>query len=123
MELTVTGTVITTDTQKGTSKSGREWQKKIFVVEFMEGTKQKHIAFEMFGEERINNNPVRKGQTVTVHYDIESTEWNSRWFTTCSAWKVEKFDGKTPTPTPEQPKVDLESVAQASSIDTSDLPF
>lgn len=121
MDLTVSGTVIATDTQKGTSKSGREWQKKIFVIEYTEGTSQKHIAFEMFGEDRINSNPVRKGQAVTVHYDVNSTEWNGRWFTTCSAWKVEKIDSKNlPEPTVQVP---LEVVAKASVDDLSDLPF
>lgn len=123
MDLTTTGTVIATDIQKGTSKSGREWQKKTFVIEFMEGTYQKHLAFEMFGEDKINNNPFRKGQTVTVHYDISSSEWNGRWYTACSAWKVEKFDGKVPTPEPEPEKIDLQTAASASDINTSDLPF
>lgn len=123
MDLTASGTVIATETQKGTSKSGREWVKKVFTIEFMEGTSQKHLAFELFGEDRVNNNPFKKGQAVTVHFDINSTEWNGRWYTACTAWKVEKFDGKMTKPEPEPVKVDLKTVASASQEDFSDLPF
>ena len=117
----VTGTVIFTDTQKGTSKAGRPWQKKVFVIEFMEGTYTKHLAFEMFGEDRIKNNPVRKGQTVTVSYDVESEEYNGRWYTSCSAWRVAPFDPKAPTTQPTQ--VSLSDAAAANLGDDSDLPF
>lgn len=119
----VTGTVIFTDTQKGTSKAGRPWQKKVFAIEFMEGTYTKHLAFEMFGEDRINNNPVRKGQTVTVSYDVESDEYNGRWYTTCSAWRVAPFDPNKPTTQPVAAPVSLSDAANANQGDNSDLPF
>lgn len=84
----ITGTVIHVDMQAGTSKAGKEWRKKIFVIEYNEGTYTKRLAFEMFGDERISANPVEKNDVVTVHYNVESTEWNGRWFTTASAWRV-----------------------------------
>ena len=115
----VTGTVIFTETQSGTSKAGRPWQKKVFAIEYMEGTYTKHLVFDLFGEERIKNNPFRKGQIVTVSYDIESSEYNGRWYTTCTAWRVAKFDPSAPNaPQPTQP-VSL----SAAATDASDLPF
>ena len=97
MNLTVTGTIISTDTQSGTSKSGNPWQKKMFTIEFLEGTFTKHLAFELFGEDKVKNNPFRKGQTVTVSFDISSQEWNGKWYTQLSAYRVEKFDPKNTT--------------------------
>jgi hypothetical protein len=29
-------------------------------------------------------------ETVTVHFDIESREYNGRWYTNIRAWKVDK---------------------------------
>lgn len=117
----VTGTVIFTDTQSGTSRAGRAWQKKVFVIEFMEGTYTKHLAFDLFGEDRINNNPFRKGQTVTVSYDVESEEYNGRWYTTCNAWRVAKFDPSTGRAEEPQP-VSLIATAIPHE-DKDDLPF
>lgn len=120
----VTGLVIHTDTQKGVSKAGREWQKKVFALEIVEGTRVKHMAFELFGDERISNNPFKKGQHVTVQFDIESTEWNGRWFTTLNAWKVEKFDPKAaseniiPSPQPQVPEI-----TQTALEANEELPF
>ena len=94
----VTGTVIHVDTQKGTSRAGKVWEKKIFVIEYLEGTVKKQLAFEMFGSEKIQENPFRNGQQVTVYFDIQSTEWNGRWFTSLSAWRVAK-PGTSSTPT------------------------
>ncbi len=95
----ISGTVIETNSQKGISKTtGRDWVCKNFIVEYMEGTSQKRLAFELFGEERIEANPFKKGQVVTVSFDIESMEWNGRWFTKLRAWRVRKFD---PTTTPD----------------------
>ena len=117
----VTGTVIFTETQSGTSKAGRPWKKKVFVIEFMEGTYTKHIAFELFGEERIDNNPFRKGQTVTVSYDIESEEYNGRWYTRCTAWRVAKFDPSASNTPQQVPPTPIGSTRVAD--DTTDLPF
>ena len=117
----VTGTVIFTETQSGTSKAGRPWQKKVFVVEFMEGTYTKRLALDLFGEDRINSNPFRKGQTVTVSYDVESNEYNGRWYTTCTAWRVSKFDPATGR-AEESQSVPLSSTAIPHD-DKDDLPF
>ena len=97
MNLTVSGTVIVADTQKGTSKAGKPWEKKTFTIEFLEGVTPKHLAFDLFGEDKIKNNPFRKGQTVTVSFDISSQEWNGKWYTQLSAYRVEKFDAKNPS--------------------------
>ena len=117
----ITGTVIYVDTQTGVSKAGNEWRKKIFVIEYNEGTYTKHLAFEMFGDERITANPVEKNDIVTVQYSIESTEWNGRWFTTVSAWRVSQANAliasgsnqKNTTPEP----IDI------ISNPSEDLPF
>lgn len=101
MNLNVTGTVTSVDTQTGTSKSGNQWQKKLFTIEYFEGTVKKTLAFELFGEDRINNNPFRKGQQVTVMFDVVSTEWRERWFTQLQAYRVSKFDSKSPKPNSE----------------------
>ena len=97
-----TGKVIHKELQSGLSRAGREWRNMILVIEFQEGTRSKNLAFNLFGDERIANNPFEKGQVVAVHYDVESSEYNGRWFTQCSAWKVEPVDQNQMAPMNEQ---------------------
>ena len=79
-------------TQGGTSKtSGKEWKLQAYVLETQEQYPKK-IHFELFGEERIKANPCQIDDIVTVSFDIESREFNGRWYTSIRAWRVVKGD-------------------------------
>jgi hypothetical protein len=73
--------------EEGTSNSGNAWTKTVFVVE-TDGQYPKKIAFELFNKKEIVDT-LRVGQPATVHFDVESREYNGRYYTACRAWKVE----------------------------------
>ena len=50
------------------------------------------VHFEVFGEDRIRQNPCDIDQIVTVSFDIESREFNGRWYTSIRAWKIQQGD-------------------------------
>lgn len=116
--------------QKGISKTtGKEWMLKTFVIETQEQYPRK-VAIEMFGEDRINNNPVEIDQLVTASVDVESREANGRWFTSVRAWKVAQGDTTTSAPAPEaqtaeQTQYAPEAPASVEPTSASDdnLPF
>ena len=85
----ITGKVIQVlPLQGGTSATtGKPWQVKTFIIETLEQYPRK-VAIEIFGEERIKENPAEIDQTVTASIDIESREFNGRWYTSVRAWKV-----------------------------------
>ena len=112
----VSGKVIFCDIYKGISKAGREWRKKTFVVEYMEGTKVKQVAFDMCGDDKIKDYPVECGQNVTVEFEVGSTEYNGRWFTTAHAQRVTLLDTPNSSPIPTPTPWDVTS-------STDDLPF
>lgn len=99
------GKVIQADIQKGTSASGREWQKKVFIIEYAEGTTPKRLAFEIFGEDNIKANSFRVGQKVTVYFEIECKEWNGRWFTSLRATRVTKLGDTSSTEDYKEPEM------------------
>ena len=114
MENQLTGTIKTIlDAQEGTSKAGKSWKKIEFVIENNEGYEGKAqiFAFEIFGEEKVDKflqfNSV--GKLVDVSYNIGCNEWNGKYFTSLSAWKV---FGAESTDSPEV-------VAEVESV----LPF
>lgn len=78
-----------TEVQEGESKAGKAWKKLGFVVETL-GEYPKNVYFTVFGEEKVNNfqkfNKV--GQEVEVSFNVESREYNERFYTDLQAWKV-----------------------------------
>jgi|TARA_B110000467_G_C18318262_1_gene483179 hypothetical protein len=89
LELNGTITVIS-DVQTGTAKStGNTWKKCGFVVE-TKGEYPKSVYFTVFGEEKVDNllkfNKV--GQDVDVSFNVESREYNGKYYTDLQAWKI-----------------------------------
>ena len=80
--------------QSGTSKAGNAWNKQEYVLETMEAYPKK-VCFILFGD-RANQYPMEVGDYVRVSFDIESREFNGRWYTDIRAWKAEKVDPNAP---------------------------
>lgn len=91
--------------QSGVSKTGNEWKKQEYILETIEQYPRK-VKFDIFGSDKVDQYTpiVVVGATLTVSVNIESREFNGRWYTDVRAWKVEQGDtrveGVTPAPTP-----------------------
>lgn len=72
----------------GISKAGNAWKKKEYVIENNEGQFPRKIAFTCFGDnaDKIN---LQVGQDVTIYFDIESREFNGRWYTDIRCWRAD----------------------------------
>ena len=90
--------------QSGTSsRTGNAWQLQSYVLETQEQYPRK-VCFEIFGEERIKNNPCNIDDLVTVSFDIESREFNGRWYTSIRAWRVQQGDQTAAQPAAAAPQ-------------------
>lgn len=90
-------------TQEGVSKStGNPWKSQSYILETIEQYPRK-VCFEIFGEDRIKNNPCNVDDVVTVSFDIESREFNGRWYTSIRAWRVQQGDTTANAAQPEAP--------------------
>ena len=78
----------------GVSRSGNAWKKKEYVLETQE-TYPRKVHFTCFGD-NADKIVLSVGQTATVSFDIESREYNGRWFTSIRGWKVDPADGEAP---------------------------
>ena len=98
------------DTKTGTSKAGKQWKKTSFVLETDEEYNNLY-CFEIFGEEKVDKflQWNGKGDTVTVDFNVSTSEWKGSYYTTLSAWKVFRDDNAT---------VETEELAKEG-----DLPF
>lgn len=76
--------------QQGTSqRTGNPWSLQSYVLETIESYPKK-VCFEVFGEDRIKANPCNIDDVVTVSFDLESREFNGRWYTSVRAWKIQQ---------------------------------
>ena len=127
--------------QEGIAKSGNPWKLQSYVLETQEQYPRK-VCFEIFGEEKIKNNPCQVDDIVTVSFDIESREFNGRWYTYIRAWRVQQgvvtaetqgvaapaaqtapqASAVQPMPAPQQP-ANVETFDAAAGDDGTDLPF
>ena len=77
--------------QEGVGRNGNPWRVQPYVLETLDQYPRK-VHFEVFGEDRIKQNPCELDQLVTVSFDIESREFNGRWYTSIRAWKIQQGD-------------------------------
>jgi len=81
------------DVEEIESKSGESYKKVLFVVETEEEFNNLY-CFEIFGEDKVDKfiqyNKV--GGVVDVDFNVKTNEWNGKYFTSLSAWKVFKAE-------------------------------
>ena len=85
--------------QEGVGRNGNPWKVQPYVLETLDQYPRK-VHFEVFGEDRIKMNPCDIDQLVTVSFDIESREFNGRWYTSIRAWKIQQGDMTQPGAAP-----------------------
>ncbi len=117
--------------QAGVSKAGNSWKKHEYVLETQESF-PKQIHFDFFGD-RADQYPLNVGDEIKLSFDIESREYNGRWYTSIRGWKAEKVTlGAAPAQQPAQPAAPDATAPVAApaapqpdfgSSATDDLPF
>ena len=114
--------------QTGTSKAGNQWKKQDFILE-TGGQYPRKVCVCLFGD-NVDKFPLQVGQSVTASVDIESREFNARWYTDVRAWNV-VYNGQqqgAPAPAPTataptaQPAAPATPTAQPPAA-ADDLPF
>jgi hypothetical protein len=103
--------------QSGMGKKG-PWKKQEFILE-TQSQYPKKVCLSVWGD-KVDQFNVRVGDLLTASVELESREYNGRWYTEARAWKIEKQSGghsgsDTPPPS-EEPFV-------ADNSATDDLPF
>ena len=116
---------------EGTSKAGNAWRKQEYVLETND-TYPKKVHFVFFGD-RVDQYPLEVGDMITLSYDIESREFNGRWYTDIRGWKAEKVQPQQPAAAPaasaaQQPPVEqypaMPAAPEPVKPDSDDdLPF
>ena len=104
----------------GTSKTGNAWRKQEYILETKDQYPKK-ICFNAWGE-KIDQFALKAGEEVTVSFDIESREYNGRWFTEVKAWTVRK-GAASPVSVGVESEPPVNVGLPPSPLPEDDLPF
>lgn len=99
--------------QIGEGKNGT-WVKQGFVIEG--DTKfPRSVSFDIFGVDKQQSFEKSQsvGDIIEVYFDIESREYNGKWYTNLQVWK---WETKTSVSTPENTPI-------GEGVEPDDLPF
>ena len=123
MELT--GKVIAIlEPQSFTSKkNGNEYVTTVFVIE-TQGQYPKKVAMKVMGEDKFKQMGIVMGGIYNVSFDVESREWQGKWFTEWQAWRTQRMDGTQEQPQQAATQTTRKPTPAPAQGDGSDnLPF
>jgi hypothetical protein len=106
--------------QTGESKNGT-WKKQDIIIE-TQAQYPKKVCISIWGD-KINESILKVGNMLNISFDIESREYNGRWYTDIKAWKIESVGvGISSEPANDAPDYRFDSFP-TSSEESNILPF
>jgi Domain of unknown function (DUF3127) len=81
--------------ETGESKNG-QWKKQFFILDFMDGNYPKKVSISVWGDKTDSLRNLLPGADVKVSFNVESREYNGRWYTDVKAWRIEAAGAGAP---------------------------
>lgn len=81
--------------QTGEGKNG-PWKKQEIIVQ-TDGQYPKKVCISVWGN-KLDHLNLERGAMLSIDFDVESREYNGRWYTDVKAWKIELADAAATTP-------------------------
>ena len=111
--------------ESGEGKNG-VWKKQAVVIETAHEKYPKKVAVQFWGD-LVNHENFVEGNDISVEFDVESREYNGKWYTDVKAWRVNRKENtqsssKTSTASVQQATPAYTEADVPSQID-DDLPF
>ena len=124
MDVTITGEVVEILEEKSGESAKGPWRKQDFILETEDEYPSK-VCITQWGD-RIEEFDVQEGERITAHVDIESREYEGRWYTDVKAWRVERPEGSGADEEAGDPAGDYEDAFEGGGEEPGrgdDLPF
>ncbi|HPT52464.1 MAG TPA: DUF3127 domain-containing protein [Bacteroidales bacterium] len=80
--------------QTGNGKNG-EWRKQEFVIETDDAFPKK-ICANLWSDRISQLDPIAINEKIAVYFNLESREFNGKWYTDVRAWRIEKAAQSVP---------------------------
>ena len=115
----INGKIIELLPEKSGESSNGTWRKQEYILE-TDAQYPKKVCFMAWGD-KIDQFAIKQGEDLVVSVDLESREYNGRWYTDVKAWKVSRDDNQDYSIPHPQTKMD-ETPDFKSPLD-DDIPF
>ena len=100
-----------------------QWMKQEVVFE-LPGEFSRKVCVGFWGDKVQDAGSLKVGETVAVSANVESREYNGRWFTEVRAWKMNRRSPQVAQPGNDLPPIDAFAPFEGGSADEADdLPF
>jgi hypothetical protein len=122
MSLSVKGKLVKIlNLESGISRSGNSWKKQEFVLETQDQFPKK-VCFTLFNDKVSLLGGFSDGDELEVSFDVESREFNNKWYHNINAWKIEKVGRMAASEIP--PPFSSDDIPpESNQEDPDDLPF
>jgi hypothetical protein len=112
--------------QTGQGKNGA-WVKQEFILETSDQYPRK-VCIALWGERARDIDSVQIGEAIKASINVESREFNNKWYTDVKAWRIEKMgSSSTPSSTDAPPMPTIDDVPpfipEVNDDGSDDLPF
>jgi hypothetical protein len=107
--------------ESGVARTGNQWKKQEFVVETQDQFPKK-VCFTLFNDKVNLLNGINEGEELEISFDIESREFNNKWYHNLNAWKIERMVHKVETSF-QPPFSEADIPAEPFTGEPDDLPF
>lgn len=77
--------------QTGEGKNGT-WKKQEFVIE-TDAQYPKKVCFSAWGD-KVDTSLLQINKQINVSFDVESREYNGKWYTDLKAWRIDAVSGE-----------------------------
>ena len=84
----ITGKIVELLPEKCGESSNGTWRKQEYILETASQYPKK-VCFMAWGD-KIDEFSIKKGESLVVSVDLESREYNGRWYTDVKAWKISR---------------------------------
>lgn len=106
--------------QEGQSTRGA-WKKQDFVIETSEQYPKK-VCISCWNEKTDELSKFQLNDNIKVSVNIESREYNSKWYTDVKAWRIDQLNDSAPVSNNSKANDDVSGVSFTSD-ENDDLPF
>ena len=106
--------------QEGQSTRGA-WKKQDFVIETSEQYPKK-VCISCWNEKTDELSKFQLNDNLKVSVNIESREYNSKWYTDVKEWRIDQLNDSAPVSNNSKANDDVSGVSFTSD-ENDDLPF
>ena len=117
----ITGKIIEILPERSGESARGTWRKREYVME-IEGQYSKKICFVVWGD-KIDEFAIREGEALLASVDLESREYNGRWYTDVKAWRISRGEDTKTGPVKDNISDEFPSKVTENVVLDDEIPF